>query len=639
MPGAQRDFDPPGLWRFGAAELDDRQARLSVGGRVLELDHASHEVLRLLLARSGHVVNKDQLLQAGWPGRVVSENSLTKAIGRLRNALDDGDGKVLATVHGYGYRLAVVAEFIAGELPAAATTAIPVEVPTKMDLPVLPKGGFRDQRRVLATGAALLLLLVAAAWQLLPRSATLPPRAPAVVAGGSSSIAVLPFMDLSPDHSQEYFSDGLADELLDQLAKVPQLRVAGRTSSFAFRGKNADVATIGQQLNVANVLEGSLRKSGDRIRITVQLIDVATGFHVWSETYDRKLTEVFAVQDDIARSVVGTLQLKLLPEQDARVMRHQTANTEAFAQYLLARKLRTLNTPDNDRRALLALERAIALDPKFAGAFAELGDLLGGPSAYADTPAEVAAGKQRSIALLNRAIELDPMRAETYLARADLLYSTAWDWAGAQRDLDKAAVLAPGKVLEHMVRQCRLLAALGRLPEAIALEQRAIQIDPSFANAWILLGFHSLVAGQYPTARAALSRARSLAPLDPHVDFYFGMASLLEGKPREARADFETSGGGFRLAGLAMAEHDAGQPAHARELLETLINRHANTSAFQIAEVYAWQGDRDQAFAWIERAERQHDAGLIYIKFDPLLAKLRPDPRYARWLRRMKFPA
>jgi serine/threonine-protein kinase len=190
-----------------------------------------------------------------------------------------------------------------------------------------------------------------------------------------------------------------------------------------------------------------------------------------------------------------------------------------------------------------------------------------------------------------------------------------------------------------MVNQCRLYAALGRLPEAMALERKIISFNPDYAEPWILMGFHSVAAGKYAEARVALARALKIRPDDSHASFHLGSSWLLEGKPQAALEAYQRGGGVFRLTGMALALHDAGREPESDELLRTLETRHGHTGAYQVAQVYAWRGDRDQAFAWLERAGEQHDAGLIYLKFDPLMAKLRDDPRYAAWLRRMKLPA
>jgi TolB-like protein/DNA-binding winged helix-turn-helix (wHTH) protein/tetratricopeptide (TPR) repeat protein len=627
-----RPGEAPGRWRFADIELDEAGARLLVRGVPHTLDHGSFGVLLALLRQAGRVVGKDALLHAGWPGRMVSENSLTKAIGRLRQLLEDPDAALLCTAHGYGYRLATHAEWLPAEV---APTPAPAPTPVAEAKPARARPGLAWLALVLAAGVLVL------AWAGLAR---LRAPAPAAVAAQASpapnvdpgrSIAVLPFADLSAAHDQRYFSDGLADELLDRLSKLPQLRVASRTSSFALRDSKEDIAAIGRKLGVATVLEGSVRREGERVRITVQLIDVANGFHLWSETYDKQMTDLFAVQDDIARSVVSALQVQLLPGQDVEVTRHRTRSPAAFDQYLAAMRFRQLGNPDNQRRAVAGFERAIALDPNFSTAYAELADLLGGDAEYADSPEQVRVGKLRAIELYDKAIALEPDRAELYSMRADMLFYTRRDWLGAQRDLETATRLYRRRPNDVLQKQSRLLAVLGRVDEAIAIERAIVQKDPASAWAWTQLGYHLAVQGDYAGAHGALANAARLRADDNHVGYYDGTAWLLEGKPEEAIAAFERSGSMFRLAGLAAAHFDAGNERASQEALQTLISRHAPIGAYQVAQAYAWRGDRDRAFEWLERAESQHDAGVAQLKFDPLMRRLHADPRYHAWLRRL----
>lgn len=630
-------------WRLGEVELFEGQARVWVRGQAHELDHSSHEVLRCLLENSGRVVGKDRLLHVGWPGRVVSENSLTKAIGRLRQALSDPRGELLCTVHGYGYRIASIATRIA---PAA--TPVPLEpeppAPAAADAPAPPVASPRSL--FMPTLALLLAVAVAAlAWrpwlQPPPAAARAPtPVQAAAPALETPSIAVLPFADLSPAGDQRYLGDGFADELLDRLATIPTLRVAARASSFGLRGQDADALSIGRKLGVRHVLEGSVRKSGERVQITVQLVDTRRGFPVWSETYDRARGDIFAIQDEIAAEVVNVLEVKLLPGQREILGRQHTPGLEAYELYLRARQLRWTGAPDDDRRAVAALERAIELDPKFERAHVALAQLLGGDADFADTPEALAAGKDRARRLLDRALELDPRDVEARISRADFLYSTYWDWAGAQRDLDAIARLQGSSDDAHrMIMQCRLYAALGRLPEALALERRLTTSHPDFAEPWTLIGFHSIASGRLAEGRQALARSLQIDPRDPHPSFHLGTSWLLEGKPAQALAAYDRSGRVFRLTGMAMALHDAGREREADAVLGTLVSRYSHSGAYQIAQVHAWRGEADQAFAWLARAERQRDAGLIYLKFDPLMRKLHGDPRYAAWLKRMRLSA
>jgi TolB-like protein/thioredoxin-like negative regulator of GroEL len=578
---------------------------------------------------------------------VVSDNSLNKAVGRLRQALGDAEGTLLATAHGYGYRLAVHAHWEEADAERSPAAGQPAPA-TAMETSTLPKHAAPGW--VPAVAACALVLVAAVAWWLLagPQVASMgeaaaPPTGKAALAlddastapGDGPSIAVLPFADLSEAHDQRYFSDGLADELLDRLAKLPQLRVASRTSSSVYRDSEKDIRQIGRALRVSTVLEGSVRRDGDRVRITVQLIKASDGFHLWSETYDKTMTDLFTVQDDIARSVVAALQLELLPGEDLAVTRHRTQSTAAFDQYLAGQQLARLGGGDNQRRAIAAYERAIRLDPEFSTPHAALADLIGGDADYAESAAEVAAGKTRSILLMDRAIALEPDNADFYLARADLLYYTRRDWHAAQRDLDTAARLFRRRPPELIERQCRLLAVLGRLDEAIALERTAVRAAPDHASLRGMLGYHLLSAGRYADADAAISAAVRDLPDNDHMNYYAGLSKLLQGRTSDAVAAFERSGSVFRLVGLAAAEHSAGHAARSVAALQALERRYGNNGAYQIAEAYAWRGEPEAAFHWLHRAEQQQDAGLAQLKFDPLMRPLHRDPRYAEWLRKL----
>lgn len=620
-----------GHWHFAGRDFDPTRGCLRVAGVEQALDRGSQGVLLALLEHAGSVVDKDALLRAGWPGRVVSENSLTKAVGRLRHLLGDADGALVATVHGYGYRLASHAEWLA-DAPAGETGGEPATMASAPS----PAPPHRRSAWTPPLLAALGLLLAALAWM-----AWRDGRAPAAIAAlpvpDAPSIGVLPFEDMSQARDQGYFADGLAEELLDRLSKLPQLKVASRTSSFALRDSTEDVQAIGRRLGVAHVLEGSVRRDGDRMRITVQLIDSRDGFHLWSESYDKRFTDLFAVQDDIARSVAAALRLRLLPAQDQAVTRRRTQSAEAYAAYMAGRHFQYLDSADNDRRAIASYERAIAIDPGFSTALASLANLLGGDVRWADSPEEVIAAKRRSLQLLDKAIAQEPDNAEFYLSRADFLYYNRREFEAAQRDLDIAARLLRGRPPELLARQTRLLAVLGRIDEAIALDRMALREDPRSLSAWSQLGFHLAVKGEYAAAHHALATATSLRPDDDHVAYYDGLAWLLEGKPVQAIAAFERSGSVFRLTGLAAAHFDAGDEAASLQALRTLEARHAQMGAYQVAQARAWRREADAAFAWLERAERQHDAGVAQLRFDPMFRRLHHDPRYQAWLVRMKL--
>ena len=447
-----------------------------------------------------------------------------------------------------------------------------------------------------------------------------------------NSIAVLPFVNMSSDKEQEFFSDGLSEELLNLLAQLPQLRVIARTSSFSFKGKEVDVATIAKALNVANVLEGSVRKSGNTLRITTQLIRAADSSHLWSQTYDRELTDVFKVQDEIANEVVAALKLRLLSDQ-VITNAHRSSNIEAYTQYLLAKNFAERGTMDDWQRAIAAFRRAIALDPQYAAAYA---GLAGVEASSADRSGDGAALEQ-AFADAEKAVALAPDLADGYLARATFRISYEHDWNGARTDLDKALALSPGESRTHL-GYSGLMRALGRVPEAIAAARKAIDLDPLRPGSWVQMGRLHNGTGDFPAARQALERALQISPEFEAAHFHRGVTSLLEGKPDDALADFRKSGRTYSNAGIAIAEHTLGHASESQAALETEIAGFAGGAAYQIAEVYAWRGEKDKAFEWLERALAQRDGGLSFMQVDPLLASLRSDARYGAFLQKIGLP-
>jgi serine/threonine-protein kinase len=459
---------------------------------------------------------------------------------------------------------------------------------------------------------------------------------PGVPVGGPS-IAVLPLVDLSANKDQEYFSDGLTEELLNLLAKTPGLRVAARTSSFAFKGKNEDVASIAQKLHVKTVLEGSVRKAGDQIRITTQLINAADGYHLWSETYERKLTDVFAVQDEIAKAVAGALKLKLLdaPTSDER----RTVNPSAYNDYLLARQFFHRNNRDGFVRAVQLYEKALALDPDYAPAWAGLSVAVFWVADSAESSAAIEAGYQRAVAAAGKAVALGGDLPDGYVARGLLRIPTAWDFEGSGADLRRALALKPDDSDALSTYADVVLRAQGHLKEAIAALRKASEVDPLNARVWTLLGSTLIYDGQLDTARQALNRSVEISPEQAGAAFYLGETLLLEGRATEAMAIMHRPGNPvYQLLGIAVGEHDLGHPAESQRALDALIAGHSHDGAYQIAEAYAWRGDKDRAFEWLERARVQHDGGLHVVKVDPLLTKLRRDPRYAALLRKINLP-
>jgi TolB-like protein len=437
---------------------------------------------------------------------------------------------------------------------------------------------------------------------------------------------------MSEKKDQGYFSDGLAEELIDQLAKIPGLHVIARTSSFSFKDKSEDIPTIAKQLNVANVLEGSVRKAGNRLRVTTQLIRADSGEDLWSETYDRQLKDVFQVQDEIAGAVVGALKLKLAPGQQASNA-HRTSNTEAYNQFLLCKQFAARSRTDDYQRAMAACRKAIELDPGYAAAYAELAVA---EALVADRTVDTALLKQAQ-ARADKAIEMAPDEADGYAARG-LMRRFEWDWTGAQADLEKALALDPGDIRVQQ-RYGFLLGSLGRVPEAIAAMRKATNLDPLSSLSWTSLGGELIANRQFAAAHEALQHALDIDPESSYALFNLGMLQLLENHAAQAVATFRPIGDEvFGPTGTAMAEHTLGHADASKQALDPLIAKYSNAAAYQIAEVYAWRGEKDLAFEWLDRAYRQRDGGMAQIKEDPTLASLHDDARFAALVRKLKLP-
>jgi serine/threonine-protein kinase len=458
---------------------------------------------------------------------------------------------------------------------------------------------------------------------------------PAVAA--APSIAVLPFADLSPGRDQEYFSDGIAEEILATLTTVEGLRVIGRTSSFAFKGRSDDLRTIGQKLGVDAVLEGSVRKDGSRARITAQVVNVETGFATWSQTYDRELTHTLAVQAEIARAVVAALKVKLVPDR-LRVGK-SAAIPEAYDRYLVGQQLLRHGAAESVSASVAAFEKAIALDPAYAPAWAGLAYALSWVGDRREPLDERQEFERRAFAAAEKALALDAELAEGFSARAYLRSVVAHDWDGAQEDFDRALALAGGDADTLNRYASFLLVPLGRDEEALTALRKAVQMDPLAPQVWANLGWAELARGSYARAREALVRALEISPDNWIAAGLLSTVLLLEGRPAEALASSQRIAvEPFRLMNAAAAQHALGRARESQEALDALIAGHARSAAYQIASVHAFRGERERAFEWLERAYAQRDGGMAWLKSDQLLRGLRGDPRFTALLRKLNLP-
>ncbi|MBZ5629594.1 MAG: tetratricopeptide repeat protein [Acidobacteriia bacterium] len=440
---------------------------------------------------------------------------------------------------------------------------------------------------------------------------------------------------MSDDKSQEYFSDGLAEELLNDLANIHGLRVVARTSSFRFKGRSEDLRTVGEKLNVGSILEGSVRKEGKRVRITAQLVNAADGFHLWSETYDRELNDIFAVQQDIARSVAASLKVALLGERTATPSA-QANNTDAYNDYLQAKYFYERRGDENLKKAANYYEQAVKADPDYAPAWAGLAITRAALSVNGLLPVEDGYRKAREAA--ERALALDPKLPEGHAYLGAIQRGHDWDWAGADASFRRAMALAPGNATV-IQRAAELAGTLGRFDEALDLDRRAIELDPLSARTYSDFAAIAYYAGRLEDAIAASNKLLELNPQFPGAHFGLGAVYLAQGHPHQALTEMEREAEPpMRLEGLALAYHALGQNRESDAALAEFIAKHHSSWTFQIAEVYAFRGEADRAFEWLERAYAQRDIGCTYIKGDPLLKNLEHDPRYAAFLKKMRLP-
>ena len=473
------------------------------------------------------------------------------------------------------------------------------------------------------------------------------PAPPRPSLGSVASIAVLPFVNRSVSQDDEYFSDGLAEELLSVLAKIKGLRVSARSSSFHFKGRNVSVAEIGATLKVATVLEGSVRKVGNRVRISVQLVKVPDGYHLWSETYDRTLDDIFAVQDDIARSVVKELRTTLLGvgadsgEGDqaraevAKAAKGRGTHPVAHRLYLQARHLINRWTREDVAKGIEYLKEALEMDAQFAQAWAELAGALAREAGRGWVAAPEGYGRAREAA--QRAIALEPDLSEGHSALGWIRMVHDWDWGGADECYRRALALAPGNA-NVLGLAGGLASVLGRHQEAITLFRQGIERNPLSVAGYNNLGQELSAAGQFAEAEGAYRKALELAPQSAGARGGLALTLLALGRNEEALAEaMREPEEAYRLWALATIYHALDRGPESNAVLRDLIEIGAQDNAFQIAEVHAFRGEADAAFDWLEKAFVQRDTGLAETKFNPYLRPLHGDPRWDAFLKKMGF--
>jgi TolB-like protein/Tfp pilus assembly protein PilF len=474
-------------------------------------------------------------------------------------------------------------------------------------------------------------LVVEKPWVVKPTAATLAPP--------PHSIAVLPFVNMSGDKEQEYFSEGLTEELLNSLSRINELQVAARTSSFSFQGEHPDIAAVAHKLNVGAVLEGSVRRAGNTVRITTQLVNAVTGFHLWSQTYDRDLGDVLKLQTEIATAVADALKVTLLGDITQKIELGWTRNPAAFDVYLRASTAyRAIHDEDDLPSVIAAYTEALRLDPNFALAFADRSTARTDYTSFAATGAATREGFEKAEADARQAIVLAPELAEAHTALAVVLDEGFLDFARAAEEYERALALAPGNA--RILRTSGMFAAyMGHFDTAIASVRRAALLDPLNDGSHATLAQVLFFARRYGEAATAAKEAISLYSGNKSTQLLRGWAFWGLGDLESARNSCEIAREYWQNQWcLALVYDKLGRHADARAELEKIKNKSGDAAAYQYATIYAQWGDRPKALQWLDTAMRLRDPGLEHLKVDPFMDPLRNEPRFQAAIRELNFP-
>jgi adenylate cyclase len=586
-------------YEFGPFRLDPVKRLLFRGQQTVPLTAKAFETLLVLVENSQQVVNKDELMRRIWSDSFVEEGNLTFNISILRKALGERpkQHQFIVTLPGRGYSFVAEVRKLKGECTQPCKEML---AQTEAEFKV-------------------------------PRLTT---------------IAVLPFVNMSADPKNEYFCDGLAEELLNALGKIEELKVAARTSAFSFKGKDVNVREIGQALNVSTVLEGGVRKSDNRLRITVQLVNVADGYHLWSERYDRQMEDVFDIQDEIALAVVNALKVKLLGAEKAALLKRHTGNAEAYELYLKGRYQFNKHTVEGWKRAVEYFEKAVEKEPEHAPAFAGLAHCLAFAWYYGMLPPHEIVPKWK--AATSRALELDSEVAEAHLSLAIIQLFYEWNREEAEREYRRALELNPNNADAHH-HYGLLLANTGRFEQALDEGRRALELDPLSLLVNLQVGWVYWYAHR---ADEALGQARKIIEIEPGFQsayWLMGANYVSKGMYEEAVAAYQKS---FALGNCnpialsiqGIAYGIQGNRDDALRVLNLLLEMREQqyVSAFNIARVYSGLGEVDRAFAWLEKACEERNGELVFLKAETEIGtgdlwgrSFRQDPRLPDLLRRV----
>jgi TolB-like protein/DNA-binding winged helix-turn-helix (wHTH) protein/Flp pilus assembly protein TadD len=622
-------------YKFGQFELDLRSYELKRDGEPLRLEKIPMELLIFLVEHHGQLVTREQIIERLWGKQVFldTEQGVNTAIRKIRQVLLDDPEKpqFLETVVGKGYRFVSIVTAKGNESP-----------PSREELPP-PHGPQMTRNRTrdlwLIGAVSVLLLLGVVLWAVWYRIAwATKPR----ITTSFHSIAVLPLENLSGDPSQEYFADGITDALITQLAKLHGLRVISRTSIMQYKSLRKPLPDIARDLSVDAVVEGSVSRSGNRVRVTAQLVDAHADRHLWAEEYDRDLREILSLQSELARDIAEKVRANISSEEQLLMARAGTVEPAAYESYLRGRSFWNQRTPAGLKQSIIHFQHAIELDPRYAEAYSGLADAytaLGYTSYWAPKDSFP---KAREFA--NKALQIDSSLAE---ARASLAYVKLyydWDWKGAEEELQRAIAVNPNYATAHHWYSV-LLTARGRHDEALSEIGRAHELDPLSVPINTDIGFELYYARRYEEAISHLRSVLQTSPKFPLAHLWLGRAYEQKGMYPEAITEFEQAGTALKdwPVIIAAAGHAYGRWGHKSDATAALLRMNELTkeeyvTPYGMALIFAGLNDREQAIHWLQKAYEDRSHWLVWLNLDPRFDNVRADPRFADLLRRMHFP-
>ncbi|HTF43745.1 MAG TPA: winged helix-turn-helix domain-containing protein [Terriglobales bacterium] len=642
-----------GIYRFGQFKVDLASGTLTRQGDRVKLQEQPFRILALLLERASEIVTREELRQALWAEDTYVEfdGSLNAALKRVRHALRDSpDNPIfIETVPRRGYRFIAPVDYsepaaVAESGQRIVTVSSPAAELAAIAAPALAPFEEKRRRGTAARGIAagvLLLAVLAMVFNLGGiRQKWIRSASPQI--RPIASLAVLPLEDLSSDPAQQYFADGITDELITDLAQISNLKVISRTSTIQYRGTKKSIPEIGKALRADALIEGTVERDANRVRIRVQLIDSASDRHLWARSYDRELRDVLLLQSEAARDIAQEIRGQVSPVPSAAVATAPTpVNPEAYEAYLKGRYFLNKRSSEGMKTATGYFEQAIALDPRFALAYAGLADcysLLGSGT----MPASVASAKARTAAL--KALELDPSIAEGHTALAVVHFYYDWNWNDSERELQRAIQLNPNYATAHHWSSV-YLSAMGRFPEAIQEAERAHELDPLSPSITISLATEYRDARRFDRSIELLSAVLELDPNFAAAHQGLGKTYAAMGLWKLAVDEFQKtvalSHDSDSLSGLAYAYSASGERAQALKIVAQLRAERAGdyVSPFNMAAVFTGLGEKDKAFSSLDRAYHERDSRLPFLAVDRWFEPLHSDPRFVELCGRMGLSA